>query len=53
MENNAENAWEIIMKNRTTWCAVAEKGKFLGIVTLDSILDKYHEDVKEMNNENN
>ncbi|MEM0139895.1 MAG: chloride channel protein [Ferroplasma sp.] len=48
-ENNAENAWELMMRNRTKWCAVVDNGKFLGIVTLESILLKYEENVKEMN----
>ncbi len=53
LENSAESAWEVITKNRTTWCAVAENGNFLGIVTMNSILDKYHEEVNKMNDENN
>lgn len=49
LNNSAENAWELMMKNRTKWCAVVDNGKFLGIITLDSILDKYEENVKAIN----
>ncbi|WP_337860127.1 chloride channel protein [Ferroplasma sp.] len=48
-DNSAENAWELMMKNRTKWCAVVDNGKFLGIITLESILDKYEDNVKTMN----
>ncbi len=48
LDNSAENAWELMMKNRTKWCAVVDNGKFLGIVTLESILSKYEENVKNM-----
>ncbi len=46
LDNSAENAWELMMKNRTKWCAVVDDGKFIGIITLESILDKYEENVK-------
>jgi CIC family chloride channel protein len=49
LDNSAENAWELMMKNRTKWCAVVENGKFRGIITLESILNKYEENVKMMN----
>ena len=37
LDNSAENAWELMMKNRTKWCAVVDNGKFMGIITLESI----------------
>jgi CIC family chloride channel protein len=46
LDNSAENAWELMMRNRTKWCAVVDNGKFMGIITLESILDKYEENVK-------
>ncbi|WMT52254.1 MAG: chloride channel protein [Ferroplasma sp.] len=46
LDNSAENAWELMMRNRTKWCAVVENGKFMGIITLESILDRYEENVK-------
>ncbi len=49
LDNSAENAWELMMKNRTKWCAVVDNGKFMGIITLESILDKYEENVKIIN----
>jgi len=48
-DNSAENAWELMMKNRTKWCAVVDNGKFMGIITLESILDKYEDNVKIIN----
>ncbi len=48
MDNSAENAWELMMKNRTKWCAVINNGNFMGIITLESILDKYEENIKVM-----
>ncbi len=45
-DNSAENAWELMMKNRTKWCAVVDNGKFIGIITLESILNKYEDNVK-------
>ncbi|ARD85081.1 chloride channel protein [Ferroplasma acidiphilum] len=51
LENSAENAWELMMKNRTKWCAVVDNGKFMGIITLDSILNKYEDDIKLINQE--
>ena len=46
LDNSAENAWELMMRNRTKWCAVVENGKFIGIITLESILNKYEDNVK-------
>ena len=46
LDNSAENAWELMMRNRTKWCAVVESGKFIGIITLESILNKYEDNVK-------
>jgi len=43
--NNAEEAWEVMMRNKTTWCPIVDDGEFKGIVTLRSILDAYHEKV--------
>ncbi len=40
--NNAEEAWEVMMRNKTTWCPIVDDGEFKGIVTLRSILDAYH-----------
>ncbi len=48
LENSAESAWEIMMKNRTTWCAVTDNGKFLGIITLKNLLQKYNEDINQI-----
>ncbi|MGC8609189.1 MAG: CBS domain-containing protein, partial [Thermoplasmata archaeon] len=44
---NAEEAWEIMMRNKTTWCPVVENGEFMGIVTLNDILDTYEDTIKE------
>ena len=32
---------EVMVKNKSTWVSVVEKGKYLGVVTLDSILKRY------------
>ena len=51
-ESNAEAAWELMMKNRTTWCPVVDNGNFIGIVRLKTILDyykKYMEESSEIN----
>ena len=51
LDNSAENAWELMMKNRTKWCAVVNDGIFMGIITLESILDKYEENIKVIRSE--
>ncbi len=48
-DNSAEDAWELMMKNRTTWASVVDNGTFMGIVTLNNVLKKYHENVEELN----
>jgi len=50
-DNSAEDAWELMMKNRTTWAPIADNGMFLGIVTLANIQKKYSEDIEELNSE--
>ena len=49
LDNSAEDAWELMMKNRTTWAPVVDKGMFIGIITLDNVLKKYSENVKQLN----
>jgi len=39
--NNAEEAWELMMRNKTTWVAIVDNGEFKGIVTLKAILEVY------------
>ncbi|SMD31368.1 chloride channel protein [Picrophilus oshimae] len=46
-ESNAEAAWELMMKNRTTWCPVVKDGNFIGIVRLKTILDVYKKYLEE------
>ncbi len=48
-DNSAEDAWELMMKNRTTWAPIANNGMFIGIVTLAGIQKKYSEDIKQLN----
>jgi Chloride channel protein EriC len=45
LNNNAEEAWELMMRNKTTWVAIVENGEFKGIVTLEAILKVYQEKV--------
>ncbi len=49
--NNAEEAWEIMMRNKTTWCPVVDNGEFKGIVTLGDILDTYEKTIKDVEEE--
>jgi FOG: CBS domain len=41
LQNTADEAWEVMVKNKSTWVSVVEKGRYLGVVTLDSILKCY------------
>lgn len=37
----AEDAWDVMMQNKTLWCPVLDKGKYLGMVTLGDLLESY------------
>jgi len=39
--STADQAWDVMMKNRTMWCPVVDKGKYLGMVTLGDLLEYY------------
>jgi CIC family chloride channel protein len=41
LTSTADQAWDVMMKNRTMWCPVVEKGKYLGSITLEDILKEY------------
>ena len=41
LTNSAEEAWGMMARNKTTWMPVVENGRYLGSVTLDSILSEY------------
>ena len=41
LKNTADEAWEVMVRNKGTWVPVVENGKYLGVVTLDSILECY------------
>jgi FOG: CBS domain len=41
LTSTADQAWEVMMKNRTMWCPVVENGKYLGSITLEDILKEY------------
>ncbi len=41
LQNTADEAWEVMVKNKSTWVPVVEKGRYLGVVTLDSMLKRY------------
>ncbi|MEM0322151.1 MAG: chloride channel protein [Thermoprotei archaeon] len=45
LENTAEQAWEVMMRNRTIWCPVIAQGRYLGSITLEGILKRYREKV--------
>ncbi|BAB59235.1 hypothetical protein [Thermoplasma volcanium GSS1] len=46
--STAEEAWEVMMRNKTTWCPIVYEGKFKGIVTLNDILDAYEADISKI-----
>ncbi|PSN89336.1 chloride channel protein [Candidatus Marsarchaeota G2 archaeon OSP_D] len=41
LTSTADQAWDVMMKNRTMWCPVVENGKYLGSITLEDILREY------------
>ncbi len=43
LTSTADQAWDVMMKNRTMWCPVVEGGRYLGSITLEDILRKYRE----------
>lgn len=45
---NIENAWEIITRTKSRWVAVVEKGKLIGVVTLDDLFNVYERELKKV-----
>jgi len=41
IDSSAENAWEIMNQLKSSWAPVVEKGRFLGVVTMNDILNVY------------
>ncbi len=41
LDSSAEHAWEVMAQLKSTWAPVVEKGKFLGIVTMNDIIKVY------------
>lgn len=39
--STADEAWRAMVKNKATWCAVVDGDKFVGIVKMNSIFNKY------------
>ncbi len=47
-DSRADEAWELMSELKSTWAPVAEKGKFIGIVTMNSIHKIYGERAKNL-----
>ncbi|MEM0176052.1 MAG: chloride channel protein, partial [Metallosphaera sp.] len=43
-----EHAWEIMAINKSRWVPVVENGRFIGVVTLESLLATYDNEVKKI-----
>jgi CIC family chloride channel protein len=41
IDSSAEDAWEIMNQLKSSWAPVVEKGRFLGVVTMNDILNVY------------
>ena len=46
--SNIENAWEIITRTKSRWVAVVEKGKLIGVITLDDLFSVYERELKKV-----
>lgn len=46
--SNIENAWEIITRTKSRWVAVVEKGKLIGVVTLEDLFNVYEKELKKV-----
>ncbi|BDC17985.1 chloride channel protein [Acidianus sp. HS-5] len=47
---NIEHAWEIITRTKSRWVAVVDKGKLLGVVTLDDLFIVYEKELRKIHN---
>lgn len=47
-DSSAEQAWEIMAQLKSSWAPVVEKGKFIGIVLMNDILDVYKKMAEEL-----
>jgi CIC family chloride channel protein len=50
---NLEDAWEVISRTKTRWVAVVENGKLVGVVTTESLLDRYEKEVIKIKGKEN
>ncbi|QGA69623.1 chloride channel protein [Sulfolobus sp. E11-6] len=50
LTSTLEHALEVMATNKTRWVAVVDNGKFLGIVTYDSIIDAYKRELNVIKN---
>jgi CIC family chloride channel protein len=41
IDSSAEDAWEVMNQLKSSWAPVVEKGRFLGVVTMNDILNVY------------
>jgi len=48
LDSTLENAIEIMARNRARWVAVVEKGKFVGVLTEDTITETYEKRLREI-----
>jgi CIC family chloride channel protein len=44
MDSTADAAWKAMVRNKATWCAVADHNRYLGIVRMSSVFRKYSRD---------
>jgi len=49
---NLEDAWEVISRTKSRWVAVVENGKLKGVVTVESLLDRYEKEVMKIKGKN-
>lgn len=52
LDSTLEQALEVMAKNKARWVAVVEKGKFIGILTYDSIVEAYERELKQIREAN-
>jgi len=47
-DSTLEHAMEIMARNRARWVAVVDKGKFVGILTEEAIVEAYNKELKRL-----
>jgi CIC family chloride channel protein len=50
LTSTLEHALEVMATNKARWVAVVDKGKLLGIVTYDGIIDAYKRELNAIKN---